>query len=127
MNNQINNRFTVNDEGVQRMIDNNSAMYYSNQMIIAQNMTHQPVNTIKAYSAKQKEWKIVTDQKLGYFLAEYVMNRGRKLRRSPDGTLIVLGRESVLTYALGFNPHGPARGPLVRAFLVTLEKEKGQE
>ncbi|ORE18039.1 hypothetical protein BCV71DRAFT_264252 [Rhizopus microsporus] len=57
MNNQINNRFTVNDEGVQRMIDNNSAMYYSNQMIIAQNMTHQPVNTIKAYSAKQKEWK----------------------------------------------------------------------
>ncbi|KAG1202399.1 hypothetical protein G6F70_002297 [Rhizopus microsporus] len=92
MNNQINNRFTVNDEGVQRMIDNNSAMHYSNQMIIAQNMTHRPVNTIKAYSAKQKEWK------LGYFLAEYVMNRGRKLRRSPDGTLIVLGRESVLTY-----------------------------
>ncbi|CEG79072.1 hypothetical protein RMATCC62417_13585 [Rhizopus microsporus] len=47
MNNQINNRLTVNDEGVQRMIDNNSAIYYSNQMIIAQNMTHRPVNTIK--------------------------------------------------------------------------------
>ncbi|CEJ01298.1 hypothetical protein RMCBS344292_15330 [Rhizopus microsporus] len=57
MNNQMNNRLTVNDEGVQRMIDNNSAMYYSNQMIIAQNMTHRPVNTIKAYSAKQEEWK----------------------------------------------------------------------
>ena len=35
MNNQVNNCLTVNDEGVQRMIDNNSAMYYSNQMIIA--------------------------------------------------------------------------------------------
>ncbi|CEG73463.1 hypothetical protein RMATCC62417_08842 [Rhizopus microsporus] len=108
MNNQMNNRLTVNDEGVQRMIDNNSAMYYSNQMIIAQNMTHRPVNTIKAYSAKQEEWKcleqrfsdgkIVTDQKLSYFLAEYVMKRGRKLRRSPDGTPIALGRESVLVY-----------------------------
>ncbi|CEG75365.1 hypothetical protein RMATCC62417_10421 [Rhizopus microsporus] len=148
MNNQMNNRFTVNDEGVQRMIDNNSAMYYSNQMIIAQNMTHRPVNTIKAYSAKQEEWKkwcleqrfgdgeIVTDQKLSYFLAEYVMKRGRKLRRNPDGTPIALGRESVLAYvkaiadiyskqkALGLNPHGPARGPLVRTFLDTLEKEK---
>ena len=61
MNNQINNRFTVNDEGVQRMIDNNSAMHYSNQMIIAQNMTHRPVNAIKAYSAKQKEWKVILE------------------------------------------------------------------
>ena len=61
MNNQINNRFTVNDEGVQRMIDNNSAMHYSNQMIIAQNMTHRPVNTIKAYSAKQEEWKVILE------------------------------------------------------------------
>ena len=49
MNDQMNNRLTVNDESVPRMIDNNSAMYYSNQMIIALNMTHQPVNTIKAY------------------------------------------------------------------------------
>ena len=61
MNNQVNNCLTVNDEGVQRMIDNNSAMYYSNQMIIAQNMTHQPVNTIKAYSAKQEEWKVILE------------------------------------------------------------------
>ena len=64
------------------------------------------------------------------------MNRGRKLRRSPNGTPIALGRESVLAYvkaiadiyskqkALGLNPHGPARGPLVRTFLDTLEKEK---
>ncbi|KAG1172738.1 hypothetical protein G6F70_006282 [Rhizopus microsporus] len=57
MNNQMNNRLTVNDESVQRMIDNNSAMYYSNQMIITQNMIHRPMNTIKAYSAKQEEWK----------------------------------------------------------------------
>jgi uncharacterized protein YjgD (DUF1641 family) len=61
MNNQMNNRLTANDEGVQRMIDNNSAMYYSNQMIITQNMTHRPVNTIKAYSAKQEEWKIILE------------------------------------------------------------------
>ncbi|ORE06222.1 hypothetical protein BCV72DRAFT_329203 [Rhizopus microsporus var. microsporus] len=64
------------------------------------------------------------------------MKRGRKLRRNPDGTLIALSRESVLAYikyiadmyskqkALGLNPHGPARGPLVRIFLDTLEKEK---
>ena len=64
------------------------------------------------------------------------MNRGRKLRRSPNGTPIALGRESVLAYvkaiagiyskqkALGLNSHDPARGPLVRTFLDTLEKEK---
>ena len=57
----MNNRLIVNDEGVQRMIDNNLAMYYSNQMIIAQNMTHQPVNTIKAYSAKQEELKVILE------------------------------------------------------------------
>ncbi|CEI93454.1 hypothetical protein RMCBS344292_07687 [Rhizopus microsporus] len=110
MNNQMNNRLTVNDEGVQRMIDNNSAMYYSNQMIIAQNMTHRPANTIKAYLTKQEEWKkwcleqrfgdgeIVTDQKLSYFLAEYVMKRGQKLRRSPDDAPIALSKKSVFAY-----------------------------
>ena len=61
MNNQINNRFTVNDEGVQRMTDNNSAMYYSNQMIITQNMIHRPMNTIKGCSAKQEEWKVILE------------------------------------------------------------------
>jgi hypothetical protein len=61
MNNQMNNRLTVNDEGVQRMIDKNSAMYYSNQIIITQDMTYRPVNTIKAYSAKQEEWKVILE------------------------------------------------------------------
>ncbi|ORE04039.1 hypothetical protein BCV72DRAFT_295400 [Rhizopus microsporus var. microsporus] len=61
-------------------------------------MTHRPVNTIKAYSVKQEEWKmtldkVVTDQKLSYFLAEYVMKRGRKLRRNSNGTAIALDRE----------------------------------
>ncbi|ORE10291.1 hypothetical protein BCV72DRAFT_302063 [Rhizopus microsporus var. microsporus] len=60
-NNQMNNRLTVNDEGVQRMVDNNLAVYYSNQMIITQNMTHRPVNTIKAYLAKQEEWKVIRE------------------------------------------------------------------
>ncbi|PHZ15256.1 uncharacterized protein RHIMIDRAFT_234615 [Rhizopus microsporus ATCC 52813] len=124
MNNQMSDRLTVNDEGVQRMIDNDSAMYYSNQMIIAQNMTHRPVNTIKANSAKN-----------GALNRKYVMERGRKLRRNLDGISITLGREPVLAYvkaiavmynkqkALGLNFHWFARGPLVRTFLGTLEKE----
>ncbi|KAG1227342.1 hypothetical protein G6F67_008513 [Rhizopus microsporus] len=80
MNDQMNNRLTVNDESVPRMIDNNSAMYYSNQMIIALNMTHQP-----KWCLEQRfgDGEIVTDQ---------------KLRRGPDGTAIVLGRESVFVY-----------------------------
>ncbi|ORE19489.1 hypothetical protein BCV71DRAFT_283188 [Rhizopus microsporus] len=109
MNNQMNNRLTVND-GVQRMIDNNSAMYYRNQMTIAQNMSHRPVNTIKAYSAKQKEWK-----------------RGRKLRRNPDGTLIALGRESVFAYqakALGLNPMVPQEDPSLELFWLLSKKKK---
>ncbi|ORE07840.1 hypothetical protein BCV72DRAFT_249156 [Rhizopus microsporus var. microsporus] len=126
----MSDRLTVNDEGVQRMIDNDSAMYYSNQMIIAQNMTHRPVNTIKANSAKFGDGEIVTDQKLSYFIAEYVMERGRKLRRNLDGISITLGREPVLAYvkaiavmynkqkALGLNFHWFARRPLVRTFLV---------
>ena len=51
----MNNRLTVNDEGVQCMIGNNSAMYYNNQMIIAQNVIYRLVNAIKAYLAKQEE------------------------------------------------------------------------
>jgi uncharacterized protein YjgD (DUF1641 family) len=61
MNSQMNNHLTVNDEGVQRMIDSNLAMYYSNQMIIDQSMSHRPVNTTKAYSAKQEEWKVILE------------------------------------------------------------------
>ena len=61
MNDQMNNRLTVNDESVPRMIDNNSAMYYSNQMIITQNMIHRPMNTIKGCSAKQEEWKVILE------------------------------------------------------------------
>ncbi|CEG83887.1 hypothetical protein RMATCC62417_17753 [Rhizopus microsporus] len=64
------------------------------------------------------------------------MKRGRKLRRNSDGAPIALSRESVLAYVkaiagmyskqkpLGLNPHDPAREPLVRTFLDTLEKEK---
>ncbi|ORE15949.1 hypothetical protein BCV71DRAFT_272842 [Rhizopus microsporus] len=107
------------------MIDNNSTMCYSNQMIITQNMIHQSVNTIKAYLAKQKEWKAILEN-----------NNKEKLRRNTNGIPIALGRESVLIYVkaiadiyskqkpLGLNPHDPARGPLVWTFLDTLEKEK---
>ncbi|KAG1019586.1 hypothetical protein G6F43_014354 [Rhizopus delemar] len=67
---------------------------------------------------------------------EYVSKRGSKYRRNDDGTPVALGRESILAYvkaisdmcnrqkALGWNTNGVARGPLVRTFLDTLEKEK---
>ena len=57
----MNNRLTVNDEGVQCMIGNNSAMYYNNQMIIAQNVIYRLVNAIKAYLAKQEEWNVILE------------------------------------------------------------------
>ncbi|KAG1489290.1 hypothetical protein G6F46_014508 [Rhizopus delemar] len=59
MNNQINNGSSSTDnESVQRMVETSTAMHHSNQMVIAQSMIHRPVNTIKAYSAKQEEWKV---------------------------------------------------------------------
>ncbi|EIE85804.1 hypothetical protein RO3G_10514 [Rhizopus delemar RA 99-880] len=110
-------------------------------------MVHRPVNTIKAYSAKQEEWKAwcreqgfedwytVSDKKLSFFLMEYVSKRGSKYRRNDDGTPVALGRESILAYvkaisdmcntqkALGWNTNGVARGPLVRTFLDTVSDE----
>ncbi|CEG71291.1 hypothetical protein RMATCC62417_07046 [Rhizopus microsporus] len=128
MNNQMNSRLTVNGEGVQRMIDNNSAMCYTKQ------------EEWKKWCLEQRfsDGEIVTDQKLSYFLAEYAMKRGRKLRRNPDGTPIALGRQSVLAYvktiadmyskqkALGLNPHSPARGSLVRAFCILSKKKRSR-
>ncbi|KAG1035365.1 hypothetical protein G6F43_013241 [Rhizopus delemar] len=129
------------------MVETSTAMHYSNQMIIAQSMVHRPVNTIKAYSAKQEEWKVwcreqgfedgynVSDKKLSFFLMEYVSKGDSKYRRNDDGTPVALGRESILAYvksisdmcntqkALGWNTNGVASGPLVRTFLDTLEKE----
>ncbi|CEG69734.1 hypothetical protein RMATCC62417_05756 [Rhizopus microsporus] len=113
-------------------------------------MTHRPVNTIKAYSAKQEEWKkwcfeqrfgdgeIVTDEKLSYSLAEYVMKRGRKLRRNADGTPIALGRESVLAYVkaiadmyskqktLGLNPMALQEGPSLGLFWILSKKKRSR-
>ncbi|GAA5798910.1 hypothetical protein HPULCUR_004317 [Helicostylum pulchrum] len=57
-NSQKSTSVKVNNEGTQRMVDNSSAMHRSNQMIIAQGMSYRPVNTIKAYTAKQEEWKV---------------------------------------------------------------------
>lgn len=69
---------------------------------------------------------------------DFVTTRGRKLRKNADGTAIPLGKESVLSYvkavsdlcttqkALGWNPNGVARGPLVRTFIDTLEKKRAQ-
>lgn len=42
---------------IQRMVDTSSAMHNSNQMVIARSMSHRPINTIKAYTTKQEEWK----------------------------------------------------------------------
>lgn len=55
-----NKRPRVNDNYLQRMLETNAAIKYSNQMIVAhQSMANRPVNTIKAYAAKQKEWTTV--------------------------------------------------------------------
>ncbi|EIE89012.1 hypothetical protein RO3G_13723 [Rhizopus delemar RA 99-880] len=149
MNNQVNNgSSSTSNESIQRMVETSTAMHHSNQMVIAQSMVHRPVNTIKAYSVKQEEWKVwcreqgfedgytVSDKKLSFFLMEYVSKRGSKYRRNDDDTPVALGRESILAYvkaisdmcntqkALGWNTNGVARGPLVRTFLDTLEKEK---
>lgn len=55
---QNNNASSSNEEGIRRMIDNNVAMHRSNQMVLAESMTQRPINTIKAYSSKQAEWKV---------------------------------------------------------------------
>jgi len=57
---QNNNASSSNEQGIRRMIDNNVAMHRSNQMVLAESMIQRPINTIKAYSAKQAEWKVCT-------------------------------------------------------------------
>lgn len=57
---QNNNTSSSNEQGIRRMIDNNVAMHRSNQMVLAESMIQRPINTIKAYSAKQTEWKVCT-------------------------------------------------------------------
>jgi hypothetical protein len=51
-------RITVSNPTLQRMIDSNAAMQYSNQMIISQSMGSRPVNTTKACVRKQDKWKV---------------------------------------------------------------------
>lgn len=59
MYNQINNdSSSASDESIQKKVVASAAMNHSNQMIMDQIMVHRPVNTIKAYSAKQKKWKV---------------------------------------------------------------------
>ncbi|OAD66992.1 hypothetical protein PHYBLDRAFT_174698 [Phycomyces blakesleeanus NRRL 1555(-)] len=65
------------------------------------------INTLKVYTAKQEEWKnwfiekkiqdgyTVSDEKLSFFLMEYVSNRGNKCRKNDDDTSVPLGLESV--------------------------------
>lgn len=57
MNSQLNQQTNAIEE-VQSMIDTNTAMYRSNRMVLANSMANRPVNTIKAYTAKQNEWKV---------------------------------------------------------------------
>lgn len=76
--------------------------------------------------------------KLSYFLQEYVLKRGKNKKRNADGTPVPLGRESILAYvkacgdlhnaqrSLNLNPYEKARGPLVKAFLDTLQKENAK-
>ncbi|KAG1433475.1 hypothetical protein G6F56_014594 [Rhizopus delemar] len=46
------------DEDYMRNIENVNAMNRNSQMIIAENQRFRPNNTTKAYSSKQKEWKL---------------------------------------------------------------------
>lgn len=102
MYNQINNdSSSASDESIQKKVVASAAMNHSNQMI----MVHRPVNTIKAYSAKQKKWKV---------------------------SIFALGWESILVYAkaissmynilktLGWS----ANGSLVKTFLNTGKGER---
>ncbi|OAD68712.1 hypothetical protein PHYBLDRAFT_150305 [Phycomyces blakesleeanus NRRL 1555(-)] len=142
------NNTTINDPSLQCMMDNTLAIYSSNQLVLAQNLDQRPTNTTKAYLAKQEEWRclkkefgdneLVNDQKLSSFMIDYVMNRGRKLKRDDNNSLIPLGKGSIAAYvkavadicskqkALGLNLNGVARGPLVRAFLDTANKASAQ-
>jgi hypothetical protein len=49
------------DEDYQLNVDNTVAMNRNSQMIIAENQRFRPKNTTKAYSSKQKEWKVQND------------------------------------------------------------------
>lgn len=106
MYNQINNdSSSASDESIQKKVVASAAMNHSNQMIMDQIMVHRPVNTIKAYSAKQKKWKV---------------------------SIFALGWESILVYAkaissmynilktLGWS----ANGSLVKTFLNTGKGER---
>jgi hypothetical protein len=83
---------------------------------------------------------IVTDEKLSYFLREFVVKRGRKYKKGQDGDRVVpLGRKSILAYvkaamdlynsqhSLGINNNPKARGPLVTFLKLwkRSQKEKG--
>ncbi|KAG2233477.1 hypothetical protein INT48_003183 [Thamnidium elegans] len=80
-------------------------------MIIREQRMHRPVNAKNAYTLKQKEWKdwcteqkfldgsIVIDEKLSYFLREFVVKRSRKYKKNKDdASIIPLGRESIIGY-----------------------------
>jgi hypothetical protein len=99
------------DEDYMRNIENTNAMSRNSQMIIAENQRFRPNNTTKAYSSKQKEWKtwcletksfadgvLVSDEKLSWFLNDYVIPRGRKNKKNGDERKYELGKESILSY-----------------------------
>ncbi|KAG1048930.1 hypothetical protein G6F43_008712 [Rhizopus delemar] len=126
MNNQINNgSSSTSNESVQRMVETSTAMHHSNDMVIAQSIVHRPVNTNKAYPAKQEKWKV----SISHCLCKRSGAEIKALRTA-------LGRESILVYvkaisdmcntqkALEWNTNGVSSGPLIRAFLNTLENEK---
>ena len=57
MNSQSTQQSNVNDD-IQSMIDVNTAMYRINQMVLAEGKASRPINTIKAYASKQRDWKV---------------------------------------------------------------------
>ena len=81
----------------------------------------------------------MSDEKLSWFLTDFVIPRGRKNKKKGDDTKYELSRESVLGYvkacvslyneqsALGIIPFPHPRGKLVKAFLDTRTKKQTEK
>ncbi|KAG2229729.1 hypothetical protein INT48_002063 [Thamnidium elegans] len=130
------------DEGCQMDLDNDNNTASNTQMNVAESQRLPSTNTVKAYGAKQKEWKawcteikqfedgvIVTDEKLCLFLKDYVIPRGNINVKKVDNTKRALGSESILAFvkaiqnlrkeqsALGINTYPTYRSELLKTFL----------
>ncbi|OAD71927.1 hypothetical protein PHYBLDRAFT_73978 [Phycomyces blakesleeanus NRRL 1555(-)] len=139
----------LNNEYYQCNMENWLTMQQNSEMIVTKNQLFRSKNTIHAYLAKQKEWMnwcvetkkiadgtIVSDEKVAFFLTDFVMVCDRKFKRNDDDTPVPFGRESIQAYvkaitdiyyqqvALDLNKNLHSREPIVRQFLDTNTKKE---